>query len=48
MIASKLLSEPVFLDDLKTIIVEVNSESNEIDNELFKAKFDEVYLTFLS
>ena len=48
MIASKLLSEPVDLSDFKTIVVEENSAGNTIDNDLFKAKFDESYMKFLS
>ena len=48
MIASKLLSEPVEITAFQTIIVAVESPGDTIDNDLFKAKFDESYMRFLS
>lgn len=48
MIASKLLSRPVFLSNFQTIVVEIDSPGGEVDNDTFKAKFDEEYITFLS
>ena len=44
MIASKLLSHPVYLDDFKQIVVNIQSSSDEIDVDSFKAVFDEHYL----
>ena len=48
MIASKLLSQPVYLSDFNEIVVDIISESEEVDIETFKALFDEHYLKFLT
>ena len=48
MIASKLLSQPVYLSDFNQIVANIQSSSDEIDVDSFKAVFDEHYLQFLS
>ena len=44
MIASKLLSQPVYLSDFNQIVVNIQNSSDEIDVDSFKAVFDEHYL----
>ena len=48
MIASKLLSQPVYLSDFNQIVVDMHTPSDEVDVDTFKAIFDEHYLKFLS
>ena len=48
MIASKLLTQPVYLSDFAQIVVAIQTPGTEVDVDTFKTTFDEYYLKFLS